>query len=127
MAKLIKQDTTNKVSAQGRIAQLEKQIADRAAEDKKTGSQERKLRIVKLVVEMSEHLDKEYKLSDEGAKTLEGLLAEYTPGVHIEVKEGDNLIQLLEANKDVKNLYQKILKSCEKQGLKIDGVNIVKA
>ena len=116
-----------KLDAAGRIAQLEQQIKTRESEDKSTGSQERKLRLVKLVVEMSEHLDPTYRLSDESAKTLEGLLKEYTPGVSITVKEGDDLIQLLEANKSVKNLYAKILKSCEKQGLIIKGTKIVKA
>lgn len=110
-----------------RVAQLEATIKEREDKGLKTGSQKRKLGIVNLVLEMQSLLPADAKLSAASSEVLERLLAEYTPGTHIEVKEGDNLAELLEANKDVKDLYKKILKSCEKQGLKLDGLKIVKA
>jgi hypothetical protein len=44
----------------------------------------------------------------------------------IEVKEGDNVLDLLDRYKDVKDVYNKIKKACGNKGLTIKGSNIVK-
>lgn len=45
----------------------------------------------------------------------------------IEVNEGDNVLELLEKYKDVKDIYNKIKNAAEKKGLKIAGTSVVKA
>lgn len=42
------------------------------------------------------------------------------------VNEGDNVLELLDKYKDVKDIYQKIKKVCENTGLKIVGSDIVR-
>lgn len=55
-------------------------------------------------------------------------ILQYTTNKHnsVIVNEGDDLLSLLEKYKDVKDVYNKIMKSCTEQGLKIDGNKIVK-
>lgn len=55
-------------------------------------------------------------------------ILQYTTNKHnsVIVNEGDDLLSLLEKYKDVKDVYNKIMKSCTEQNLKIDGNKIVK-
>ena len=46
--------------------------------------------------------------------------------IQIDVNEGDNVLELLDKYKDVKNIYQKIKEVCEKKGLVIKGSDIVR-
>lgn len=47
--------------------------------------------------------------------------------VVIEVHEGDNVLELLDKYKDVKDVWNKIKKVCDTAGLKIVGSSVVKA
>ena len=55
-------------------------------------------------------------------------ILQYTTSRHnsVVVNEGDDLLSLLEKYKDVKDVYNKIMKSCTEQNLKIDGNKIVR-
>lgn len=48
------------------------------------------------------------------------LTAERKAAVTVEVKEGDNIMQLMEEHKDTKDIYKKMMAAAEKAGLKAD-------
>lgn len=58
-------------------------------------------------------------------KFLESVCGKKEPS--IEVKEGDSVLELLDKYKEVKDVYSKIKKACELEGLMIKGSTIVKA
>lgn len=80
------------------------------------------------IQQLVDHLDCPIeKLDDVTQRFIQVMLGEYKPKQIITITAGDNLIELLEKYKDVKDLYKKILKRCEEQGLKLEGTKIVKA
>lgn len=107
------------VDSKARIAQLEATIEARKNEEKKTGSQERKLRIVKLVAHMSELCDTS-KLTEEELATLQSLMTEYVAPQKVVCNLGDSILQLFEKFGHVKNLRKKLEDICTENGWKMD-------
>lgn len=102
-------------------------IKDRKSTERKAAARaSRKLRQISAIEELLKNLAEGSKLSEDTTEYISTLTEEYTPGTSIDVQEGDNLIELLEEYKDVKDLYKKILKQCEKKGLQIKGTEIIK-
>lgn len=102
-------------------------IKDRKSAERKAAARaSRKLRQISAIEELLKNLADGSKLSEDTTEYISTLTEEYTPGTSIDVQEGDNLIELLEKYKDVKDLYKTILKQCEKKGLQIKGTEIVK-
>lgn len=60
-------------------------------------------------------------------ESLTTLTSERKARYTVEVNEGDNVLELLEKYKDVKDIYSKIKKAAEEKGLKIAGTSVVKA
>ena len=58
-------------------------------------------------------------------KFLESVCGKKEPSISI--KEGDNVLELLDKYKEVKDVYNKIKKVCEVEGLMVKGSTIVKA
>lgn len=109
------------------IVKVAEGIKDRKSTERKAAARaQRKLRQISAIEELLKNLVKDAKLSEDTQDYISTLTEEYTPGTSIDVQEGDNLIELLEEYKDVKDLYKKILKQCEKKGLQIKGTEIVK-
>ena len=71
--------------------------------------------------------DEDVTFNDTIMKYFEECSAGIKRATVIEVHEGDNVLQLLEKYKDVKDAYTKIRKACDNAGLKINGASIVKA
>lgn len=84
----------------------------------------RKLHQIAVFEELSAKVDFD-TLSKDTQEYILGLTVEYTPGVQLDIQIGDSLVDLLEEYKDVRDLYKKILKWCDQNNAKIDGVNIV--
>lgn len=80
------------------------------------------------IKQLVDHLDcKVEELDEVTQRFITVMLGEYKPKQVIVVKEGDDLVTLLDKYRTVKDLYKKILKECEKQGLQLKGTKIVKA
>ena len=80
------------------------------------------------IQELVEHLDcKVEELDEVTQRFISVMLGDYKPKQIIVVKEGDDLVTLLDKYQTVKDLYKKILQKCEEQGLKLNGTKIVKA
>lgn len=80
------------------------------------------------IKQLVDHLDcKVEELDEVTQRFITVMLGEYRPKQVIVVKEGDDLVTLLDKYRTVKDLYKKILKECEKQGLQLKGTKIVKA
>lgn len=65
----------------------------------------------------------EITFSDEAQKwftSMVTLTAERKAAVTVVVKEGDNIMQLMEEHKDTRDIYKKMMASAEKAGLKAD-------
>lgn len=119
MAK-VTNNTNNTLTAEARIAQLETLIAAREAEGKKVGSQNRKLKLVKLVKHLVELVDTS-KLTAEELMTLDGLLSEYTGHrYNVEIQLGDTLLGLWQKYSDVPKLKERIDKACEANGWRLN-------
>lgn len=119
MAK-VTNNTNNTLTAEARIAQLETLIAAREAEGKKVGSQNRKLKLVKLVKHLVELVDTS-KLTAEELMTLDGLLSEYTGHrYNVEIQLGDTLLGLWQKYSDVPKLKERIDKTCEANGWRLN-------
>lgn len=62
--------------------------------------------------------------------TLQSYFVELSQGIKrgtvIEVHEGDNVLELLDKYKDVKDVWNKLRKACDEAGLKIAGLDIVR-
>ena len=121
----------NKFDFSARVAQLNavvkaaEGIKDRKSKERKAAARAaRKLAQIAVFEELSAKVDFN-TLSEATQEYIVGLTVEYTPGVQLDIQPGDSLIELLEEYKDVKDLYKKILKWCEKNNCRIDGVNIV--
>ena len=121
----------NKFDFSARVAQLDavvkaaEGIKDRKSKERKAAARAtRKLAQIAVFEELSAKVDFN-TLSEATQEYIVGLTVEYTPGVQLDIQPGDSLIELLEEYKDVKDLYKKILKWCEKNNCRIDGVNIV--
>ena len=121
----------NKFDFSARVAQLNavvkaaEGIKDRKSKERKAAARAtRKLAQIAVFEELSAKVDFS-TLSEATQEYIVGLTVEYTPGVQLDIQPGDSLIELLEEYKDVKDLYKKILKWCEKNNCRIDGVNIV--
>lgn len=71
--------------------------------------------------------DKEIKIN----ATLQDYFIELSQGgkrgTQIIVQEGDNVLQLLDKYKDIKDVWNKLKKACDESGLKIVGSDIVRA
>lgn len=80
------------------------------------------------IQQLVDHLDCKIEDLDEVTQRfITVMLGEYKPKQVIVVKEGDDLVTLLDKYQTVKDLYKKILKKCEEQGLQLKGTKIVKA
>ena len=80
------------------------------------------------IKQLVDHLDcKVEELDEVTQRFITVMLGEYKPRQVIVVKEGDDLVTLLDKYRTVKDLDKKILKECEKQGLQLKGTKIVKA
>lgn len=78
---------------------------------------------MKVVKALIEQLPADIKLDEQTEKwftSMVTLTAERKAAVTIEVKEGDNIMQLMEEHKDMKDIYKKMMASAEKAGLKAD-------
>ena len=67
----------------------------------------------KSKVDLKEDLDKWFN-------SMVTLTAERKAAVTVVVKEGDNIMQLMEEHKDTRDIYKKMMTSAEKAGLKAD-------
>lgn len=102
-------------------------IKDRKSKERKAAARAtRKLSQIAVFEEMLALMPKDAKLTEDTQEYIKSLTVEYTPGTQLEIQAGDSLIELLEEYKDVKDLYKKILKWCEKNDCHIDGVTITK-
>ena len=78
---------------------------------------------MKVVKALIEQLPADIKLDEQIEKwftSMVTLTAERKAAVTVEVKEGDNIMQLMEEHKDTKDIYKKMMASAEKAGLKAD-------
>ena len=95
-----------------RIAQLESLIGARKAENKKVGSQQRKLKLVKLVAHLAQLADIS-KLTEDERTTLDSLMTEYTGHRYeVTIKLGDSLLELWQRYSNVPKLKERIDKVC---------------
>ena len=78
---------------------------------------------MKVVKALIEQLPADIKLDEQIEKwftSMVTLTAERKAAVTVEVKEGDNIMQLMEEHRDMKDIYKKMMASAEKAGLKAD-------
>lgn len=78
---------------------------------------------MKVVKALIEQLPADIKLDEQTEKwftSMVTLTAERKAAVTVEVKEGDNIMQLMEEHKDTKDIYKKMMAAAEKAGLKAD-------
>lgn len=78
---------------------------------------------MKVVKALIEQCPADIKLDEQIEKwftSMVTLTAERKAAVTVEVKEGDNIMQLMEEHKDTKDIYKKMMASAEKAGLKAD-------
>ena len=78
---------------------------------------------MKVVKALIEQLPADIKLDEQIEKwftSMVTLTAERKAAVTVEVKEGDNIMQLMEEHKDTKDIYKKMMAAAEKAGLKAD-------
>lgn len=100
-------------------------IKDRKSTERKAAARaQRKLRQIAVFEELLDGFNVA-ELSDDSYEYIQSLTEEYTPGTKLDIQIGDNLMELLEEYKDVKDLYKKILKWCDKNGAQIKGTEIV--
>lgn len=96
-------------------------ISDRKSPERKAAARAaRRIKLIKLL----EHIDPA-TLDDDEWETLQSYSVEYSPATKIDIQIGDDLIELLETYKDVKDLYKKILKWCDNNDAQISGTTIV--
>lgn len=123
--------TKQVVSQETRKQQLEAILANVDKNDEKSVKAgrraQRKLNYIMAFDELMQYVPEGTELSETTKAVYEQLNALYTPGVKIEVSIGMTLVEFLEKNKDVKDCYGKLLKWCEKNHAKIDGMNILEA
>lgn len=123
--------TKQVVSKETRKQQLEAVLAavdEKNEKSVKAGRRaKRRLNYILAFDELMQYVPKGTELSETTKQVYEQLNALYTPGVQIEVSVGMTLVEFLEKNKDVKDCYKKLLKWCDKNSAKIDGMNIVEA
>lgn len=123
--------TKQVVSEETRKQQLEAVLAAVNKDDEKSVKAarraQRKLNYIIAFDELMQYVPKGTELSKTTKAVYEQLNALYTPGVKIEVSIGMTLVEFLEKNKDVKDCYKKLLKWCDKNNARIDGMNIVEA
>lgn len=111
-----------------KVAELEAQVTGNKEEDKSVGRLKRQARALKVCAALIDaYAPEDFSI---GALDTE-LSAMITPKkgkeIIIDVNEGDNVLQVLEANQNIKDAYNRILKTCARKGLKIVGCDIVKA
>ena len=123
----------SKFDFSARVAQLKaavkaaEGITDRKSAERKAAARaQRKLNQIAVMQELLASLKPDTKLSEKTAEYINSLTVEYKPGVQLDIQIGDSLVDLLEEYKEVRDLYKKILKWCEQNDAKIDGVKIVK-
>lgn len=78
---------------------------------------------MKVVKALIEQLPADIKLDEQTEKwftSMVTLTAERKAAVTVEIKEGDNIMQLMEEHKDMKDIYKKMMTAAEKAGLKAD-------
>ena len=78
---------------------------------------------MKVVKALIEQLPADIRLDEQTEKwftSMVTLTAERKAAVTVEVKEGDNIMQLMEEHKDTKDIYKKMMVAAEKAGLKAD-------
>lgn len=78
---------------------------------------------MKVVKALIEQLPADIKLDEQIEKwftSMVTLTAERKAAVTVGVKEGDNIMQLMEEHKDTKDIYKKMMAAAEKAGLKAD-------
>lgn len=123
--------TKQVVSQETRKQQLEAILSNVDKNDEKSVKAgrraQRKLNYIIAFDELMQYVPEGTELSETTKAVYEQLNALYTPGVKIDVSIGMTLVEFLEKNKDVKDCYGKLLKWCERNNAKIDGMNIVKA
>ena len=117
-----------------RIAELKSAVEELKTSDKKSASTQlynkrKELKSLRLIAELISMLPKdEFKLTDEEAFIQLTTLS--TERVHYDavvVKEGDKLLTVLQAYKERKDIYNKVMSAAEKAGLKLEGDTFVKA
>lgn len=116
----------------GRMAQLNVIVeaavgnTDRKSPERKAAARaQRKLKQISAFEELLRLIPKDAELSEDTSDYINSLATGHSAST-IDVQEGDSLIELLEEYKDVRDLYKKILKQCERKGLQIKGTEIVK-
>ena len=113
-----------------KVSEMEARLAELLASDasdntKRTQKFQRTSAIhtMKVVKALIEQLPADIKLDEQIEKwftSMVTLTAERKAAVTVEVKEGDNIMQLMEEHKDTKDIYKKMMAAAEKAGLKAD-------
>lgn len=113
-----------------KVSEMEARLAELLASDasdntKRTQKFQRTSAIhtMKVVKALIEQCPKDITLDEQIEKwftSMVTLTAERKAAVTVEVKEGDNIMQLMEEHKDTKDIYKKMMAAAEKAGLKAD-------
>ena len=122
----------NKFDFSARKAQLQAIVTigegseDRKSPERKASARaQRKLKLISVVEELLANVKPDTKLSEETMEYLKGLSEVHAGGVKLEIEIGDNLWDLLQRYRDVKDLYKKILKWCDENNAQIIEAEIV--
>lgn len=105
---------------------LDELLASNASDNTKRTQKFRRtsaIHTMKVVKALIEQLPADIKLDEQIEKwftSMVTLTAERKAAVTVEVKEGDNIMQLMEEHKDTKDIYKKMMAAAEKAGLKAD-------
>lgn len=113
-----------------KVSEMEARLAELLASDasdntKRTQKFQRTSAIhtMNVVKALIEQCPADIKLDEQTEKwftSMVTLTAERKAAVTVEVKEGDNIMQLMEEHKDTKDIYKKMMAAAEKAGLKAD-------
>ena len=122
--------TTMSKLVDAKVSEMEARLAELLASNasdntKRTQKFQRTSAIhtMKVVKALIEQLPADIKLDEQIEKwftSMVTLTAERKAAVTVEVKEGDNIMQLMEEHKDTKDIYKKMMAAAEKAGLKAD-------
>ena len=105
---------------------LDELLASNASDNTKRTQKFRRtsaIHTMKVVKALIEQLPADIKLDEQIEKwftSMVTLTAERKAAVTVEVKDGDNIMQLMEEHKDTKDIYKKMMAAAEKAGLKAD-------
>lgn len=109
------------------VETLKAEVVEAKAAGKSIGRMQRKAKLLGIIADLIEtYCPDEFTLKTE-ADLDQALNPKKGKRVVIEVKEGDNALELLQKYGDVKDAWNKIKKACEDKGLTIKGQDIVRA